>query len=320
MSKTILVTGGAGYIGTAVVDVLLKSGHQVVVFDDLSAGQREKVPAGAEFTEGDVTDRAALAECLAKHTFDAVIHCAAKKAVGESEQDPAGYFHNNVGGTLALLTEMANAGVPHLVFSSTAAVYDPKEPAPFTEETPLAPASVYGESKYLAERLIQSFVRTGKLSRYTILRYFNVAGDVGLQFLETKAENVFPVIGRALQAEQPFHIFGTDYETKDGTGVRDYIHLADLAHAHEVALADTTSEIYNLGTSTGHSVRELIAAFEAASGRTIAVEESPRRPGDVGLVTADATKAHERLAWQPTKSLVDMVASTWELYQDQQSY
>ena len=313
--QTILVTGGAGYIGTAVVDQLLNSGHTVVVFDDLSAGQREKVPAGATFVEGDVTDKAAVAACFNAHQFDAVIHCAAKKSVGESEQDPAGYFHTNVAGTLTLLTEMAAAGVPHLVFSSTAAVYDPSQPAPFTEETPVAPASIYGETKYLAERLIQSFVRTGQLSRYTILRYFNVAGDAGLEYLETKAENVFPVIGRALRSEQPFHIFGTDYETKDGTGVRDYIHLADLAHAHELALADTTSEIYNLGTSSGHSVRELIAAFEAASGRTIAVEESPRRPGDVGLVTADATKAKHRLGWEPTHSLEAMVKSIVKVYE-----
>ena len=315
MSMTILVTGGAGYIGTAVTDQLVRSGHQVVVFDDLSAGQRDKVPAEATFIEGDVTNEAAMVECFGTHHFDAVIHCAAKKAVGESEQEPAMYFHTNVGGTLALLTAMEAAQVPHLIFSSTAAVYDPAATVPFTEDAPLAPASIYGETKYLAERLIQSFARTGKLPRYTILRYFNVAGDAGRNYLETKAENVFPVISRALHSKQPFHIFGTDYDTPDGTGVRDYIHVADLAHAHERALADQRSEIYNLGTSTGYSVRELTTAFEAASNQTLEVIESSRRPGDVGFVTADATKAAQQLNWHPTKTLTDMVESTWQLYQ-----
>ena len=312
----ILVTGGAGYIGSACSAALLKQGHTVVVFDDLSSGQKDKVPTAAEVIEGDITDSAALVSVFATQKFDVVFHFAAKKAVGESEENPALYFKTNVLGTHNLLAAMAEANVPRLIFSSTAAVYDPLHTqVPVTEETQLGPVSVYGTTKLMVEEMIASYVRTGKLLRYSILRYFNVAGDAGLDYREEAAQNVFPIIARGLEARKPFSIFGTDYDTKDGTCVRDYIHLRDLVAGHLAALDSAEDGIFNLGTGTGYTVRELIAAFDAELPVPLTVQESSRRAGDAPRVVADATRAKTMLGWQPKQGLKEMVEDTLRVYQ-----
>jgi UDP-glucose 4-epimerase len=311
MKKQVLVTGGAGYIGSACVNALVKAGHSVTVFDDFSTGQRDKVHPGATIIKGDITDLVAIRAAVTGASFDTVMHFAAKKAVGESEKNPVLYFNTNVTGSLNLLTAMSEANIPQLVFSSTAAVYaPPTADTPVTEDSPLDPVSVYGKTKHLVEEIIREFARTGTLAQYTILRYFNVAGDTGLHFQEENAQNVFPLLKTALKTGKPFHIFGTDYGTRDGTCIRDYIDLSDLVDAHVSALAATVSNTYNLGTGTGYTVRELISMFEQVSGQKLTVIESPRRPGDPPFLVADATKARQKLGWAPTKFLADMVYST----------
>ena len=311
----ILVTGGAGYIGSACVAALCEAGHAVTVFDDLSTGQADKVSPEATLVEGDITDAAAIAAVCASQQFDAVMHFAAKKAVGESESNPSLYFITNVTGTINLLQAMEVNHIPKLIFSSTAAVYEP--PATdtlFTEATPTKPKSVYGETKLIVEEIIKSFARTGKIESYAILRYFNVAGDAGLNYREDAAQNVFPIIARSLKEGTPFSIYGTDYDTKDGTCIRDYIHLKDLVTAHTKALMADGSGVYNLGTGTGYSVRELVAAFNAELPSPLVVKESPRRPGDAPVVVADATLAERELNWTPEHTLSEMVRDTLRVY------
>ena len=313
--KTILVTGGAGYIGSAAVTSLVDAGHEVVVFDSLATGQKEKVHTNASVKAGDVTNLQELESVFADHQFDTVMHFAAKKSVAQSQQEPALYFRNNVLGTLNILTCMQKYNVPQIVFSSTAAVYQANElNGLFTEDSAVLPASVYGQSKHMSETLIKEFYNTGKISQFSILRYFNVAGDAGLQYREDAAENVFPLIARALEKNTPFYIFGNDYDTKDGTGVRDYIHLSDLVDAHVKALSISDSDVFNLGTSTGYSVADLVAAFETVTGKKLQVEVRPRRAGDIGTVVADATKARNTLGWQPQRTLEDMVETTVSVY------
>lgn len=311
MQKNILVTGGAGYIGSACVDSLIKAGHQVTVFDNFSTGQRDKIHHEAILVEGDITDQEVVHSVCEANSFDLVIHLAAKKSVAESENDPILYFKNNVTGTLSLLTAMSENNIPHIIFSSTAAVYaPPSSENSLTEDSPLGPVSVYGSSKILAEHLIREFKRTNKISQYTILRYFNVAGDTGLGYIEQDAQNIFPILKNALLTESPFNIFGTDYNTRDGTCVRDYIHLSDLVDVHLASLEAKSSEIYNIGTGAGYTVRELASVFEEVSGNSLQIIESPRRLGDVAVVTASSEKAKTQLGWRPTKTLEDMVRST----------
>ena len=309
--KNILVTGGAGYIGSACVATLLEVGHTVTVFDDFSTGQRDKVPAGATIIKGDLTDAAAIDAALGSASFDAVMHFAAKKAVGESEAHPSRYFSTNVVGSFHLLQAMERHQVPQIIFSSTAAVYEPSTSAePVSETTPTKPVSVYGTTKLMGEEMIHSYARTHQLSQYSILRYFNVAGDAGLNYKEADAQNVFPILAQAAATGTPFPIFGTDYDTRDGTCVRDYIHLRDLVDAHVLALSSPHSATYNLGTGTGYTVRELVAMFEQVSGKKIAVVETDRRPGDAPSVTASAQEAEKDLHWQPHHTLEEMVRST----------
>ncbi len=311
MIKNILVTGGAGYIGSACVAALVEKGHSVTVFDNLSTGQRDKVHSDAVLIEGDITDVAQVRAAVTGAQFDTVIHFAAKKAVGESEADPALYFHTNVTGSLNLLTAMSDAGVPQLIFSSTAVVYaSPLNGEVLTEATTRNPQNVYGRTKAMIEDAIIEYNRTKKLSSYTIFRYFNVAGDAGLDYVEYGSPNVFPKLKEASETSKSFHIFGIDYDTRDGTCIRDYIHLADLVDAHVRAVSATTSDTYNLGTGTGYTVRELIAAFESVSGRQLSVVPSPRRPGDPAILVTNPAKAAEQLGWQPRHTLTDMVEST----------
>ncbi len=318
MSKTILVTGGAGYIGSACVAELHEQGHKVVVFDDLSTGQSTVLPETVPVVVGDITDREALRQVCQPYQFDTIIHCAAKKAVGESELDPSLYFYTNVVGSLNVLSVMEELSIPQIIFSSTAAVYAPPlHTEAVTEQSLLAPVNVYGQSKLMVEQMISDFARLGKIKQYTIFRYFNVAGDAGLLFQEKKAQNVFPLLASAITSGHTFSIFGDDYETKDGTGVRDYIHLSDIVEAHLKALAGEKNGTFNLGSGTGYSVRELIAEFEAVSGRKLKAEVAPHRAGDPAFLVAESTLAKQSLNWQPESTLKDMVASTLEAYAPQ---
>ena len=313
-SKNVLVTGGAGYIGSACVAALLEVGHSVTVFHDLSTGQREKVPAAATLITGDITDAAALRAACGSAPFDAVIHFAAKKAVAESEANPSLYMQTNVVGSCNLLAAMSEFAIPQLIFSSSAAVYQPPAAGLVTERTPLEPVNVYVMTKKLVEDIIYQYFRTGQLKHYHCLRYFNVAGDAGLHYQEQNAQNVFPLIASAAKAKQPFYIFGSDYDTPDGTCVRDYIHLNDLVSAHLAAFNSQQDGIYNLGTSTGYSVRELAEAFNEALPEPLIVELAERRLGDPAALVADGSKAKQDLGWQPTKTLADMVESTLKVY------
>lgn len=315
MRKTILVVGGAGYIGSAAVDLLVKGGHKVMVFDDFSTGQKDKVSNDVEIVEGCLTNTSALDKVFQLKQYDAVIHFAAKKAVGESEINPSLYFKTNVVGSFNLLTMMEKYKVPQIIFSSTAAVYSPVFANTLISETStLAPISVYGKTKLMVEGMIQAYVRTNKIKQFSILRYFNVAGDVGLNYQEKNPQNVFPIIASKLNNNEPFEIFGTDYDTKDGTCVRDYIHLLDLIDGHVKALETEKSGIFNLGTSNGFSVRELIKAFEEVSGKLIKVVESPRRSGDPAVVVADSALAKQELGWEAKYTLKNMVEDTLRVY------
>lgn len=315
MKRRILVTGGAGYIGSACVQELLREEYSVTVFDNFSTGQREYVPESVTCITGDITDKNSIKAALASDSFDAVLHLAAKKAVAESEADPTLYVQTNVVGSAHLLSAMAEQGTPQLIFSSTAAVYEPPGNGSLvTEETAVKPANVYGVTKQMVEELIQQYHRTGHLPYFSILRYFNVAGDAGLGYQEQNAQNVFPLLANAAQNQQTFQIFGADYNTPDGTCVRDYIHLSDLVKAHVSALKTESSGIYNLGTGTGYSVQELVEAFNAVLPQPLQIKFSARRPGDPARLVADGTKAKQKLGWQPQCTLRDMVQSTVEAY------
>lgn len=315
MKKSILVTGGAGYIGSAAVDSLVKSGFKVIIFDDFSTGQKNKISNEAEIIEGCLTSIDALDNLFQSHRYDAVMHFAAKKAVGESEINPSLYFKTNVVGSFNLLTMMEKYEVPKIIFSSTAAVYSPSVTNNLINERhPIAPISVYGTTKMMVENMIETYARTGKIKQFSILRYFNVAGDAGLNFQEKNAQNVFPIIASKLNNNEVFEIFGTDYDTKDGTCIRDYIHLQDLIDGHVKALKNEKSGIFNLGTSNGFSVRELVNTFEQVSGKLIKVVESPRRLGDPAVVIADSTLANKELGWEAKCTLKDMVEDTLRVY------
>ncbi len=320
-NKNILVTGGAGYIGSACTKRLLDLGYQVTVVDNLCHGDKKYVDARAKFVETDLRDEAALATLFTSSNFDAVMHFAALKSVGQSEERPAEYFKNNVGGTMSLLSAMAEHGVGEIIFSSSAAVYAPNDGTPFTERDQLKAINVYGNCKIIEEMLIQELARTGKLKKFAILRYFNVAGDAGLRYIDKAPENIFPILANALSlGERPaspagrFSIFGTNYDTRDGTCIRDYIHLSDLVDAHIRALEYDSSGIWNLGTSDGTSVKELISKFEKASAKSLSTEASPRRAGDPAVVLADASSAADTLHWQPKHTLTEMVKSTLDTY------
>jgi UDP-glucose 4-epimerase len=314
--KSILVTGGAGYIGSAIVQQLIGQKHRVVIYDDLSCGREDKIHPDAVFVKGDVLDIDALQNVFAQNHFDVIIHCAAKKVMNESEQNPKKYYTNNVMGTLNILSCMETYGVPKIIFSSTAAVYSPTIDAhPVVETDVVNPASAYGRSKLMAEMLIMDYARLKKIASYIILRYFNVAGDIGLRYMEINPQGVFPLLASACKNKEPFNVFGTEYATKDGSAVRDYIHLHDLASAHMLALEEQSSFILNLGTSRGYTVFELINEFEVQTGKDIEVLTKPPRVGDVPVMLANASRASELLQWTPVKTLSDMVQSTVDLYE-----
>lgn len=313
----VLVTGGAGYIGSVVAAELLKAGHTVVVLDNLVHGHRRAVPSAAELVVGDVCDRVALDAVLATHAFDAVMHFAALVKVGESLVSPQRFFQNNSDGTRTLLEAMFAHGVKKIVFSSTAAVYGEPSITPIPETAPLLPVNPYGESKLIAERLLDQFCRTHGL-RYAALRYFNAAGaGFGRGEDHHPETHLIPrVLAVVAGKDESIKIFGTDYPTPDGTCIRDYIHVLDLATAHLLSLQALERQerlIYNLGNGRGFSVREVIEAAERVTGQRIAVIDVERRPGDTAVLVASPAAIISQLGWRPRlSSLEEIIASAWE--------
>ncbi|MFE3186958.1 UDP-glucose 4-epimerase GalE [Streptomyces violascens] len=311
MSKY-LVTGGAGYVGSVVAAHLLEAGHEVTVLDDLSTGFREAVPAGAEFIEGRIQN---AAEWL-NPSFDAVLHFAAFSQVGESVVNPEKYWSNNVGGTMALLAAMRDADVRTLVFSSTAATYGEPVSTPITETDPTAPTSPYGASKLAVDHMIAGECTAHGLAAVS-LRYFNVAGAYGNCGERHDPEShLIPLVLQVALGEREFiSVYGDDYPTPDGTCVRDYIHVADLAEAHLLALdAATAGEhlVCNLGNGNGFSVREVVETVRKVTGHPVPEVVAARRGGDPAVLVASAARAHERLGWQPSRAdLAGIVADAW---------
>jgi UDP-arabinose 4-epimerase len=321
MSQSILVTGGAGYVGAHACKALAGAGYRPVVYDNLSRGHREAVRWGP-LVEGNLHDSARLAEALRTHQVAAVMHFAAFAYVGESMVDPENYYSNNLGGSLALLGAMREAGIGRIVFSSTCAVYGVPEQVPIRETTAKAPLNPYGETKLAVERVLHWYAGAYGM-RYAALRYFNAAGadpdgEIGEDH-EPETHLIPLVLRAALGRGGPIEIYGTDYPTRDGTAIRDYIHVSDLADAHLRALdhlaAGGDSTALNLGTGHGHSVREVIAAVERIGGRKVPQREVPRRPGDPPELVADPALALSQLGWQPRHSDLDTIIATalaWE--------
>ncbi|WP_426403697.1 UDP-glucose 4-epimerase GalE [Streptomyces sp. R-07] len=311
-AKKYLVTGGAGYVGSVVAAHLLERGHRVTVLDDLSTGFAEAVPDGAEFIEGRIQDAAKWLD----GSYDGVLHFAAFSQVGESVARPEKYWENNLGGTMALLAAMRDAGVRRLVFSSTAATYGEPETVPITETAPTAPTSPYGASKLAVDHMIGGECAAHGLAAVS-LRYFNVAGAYGSlgERHEPESHLIPLVLQVALGRREAISVYGEDYPTPDGTCVRDYIHVADLAEAHLLALdAMTPGEhlVCNLGNGNGFSVREVVETVREVTGHPIPELTAPRRPGDPAVLVASADAARERLGWTPSRpDLADVVADAW---------
>jgi UDP-glucose 4-epimerase len=314
----VLVTGGAGYIGSAVLRELIRAGHEVTAFDNLNRGHRLALPPDVDLCVGEVGDRAALEAVFRGRAIDAVMHFAALIEVGESMKVPARYFCNNTASTLTLLEAMLDHGVDRFVFSSTAALYGNPECTPIQETAHLQPTSVYGESKYLVERVLQSLQSTRGL-RYASLRYFNAAGAASPDQGEDHRpeSHLIPLILKvALGQRESIAIYGTDYPTPDGSCVRDYIHVSDLASAHLLALnalAHRDQLIYNLGTGLGFSVKQVIEVARRVTGHPIPAVESSRRPGDPAVLVASSERIRRELGWQPRfPDLKSIVSSAWE--------
>ena len=312
----ILVTGGAGYIGSVVSAQLLHAGHEVTIYDNLSNGHRAAAPHEAKFFHGDVTDGARLGEVL-RGGFDTVMHFAALIEAGESMREPGRFFAVNTAGALTLLRAMIGHGVKRFVFSSTAAVYGEPKEVPITEEHPLEPNNAYGESKLLVERMLAWFHRIHGL-RYASLRYFNAAGAEGPCGEAHRSEShLIPLVLQVALKHRPhISIFGDDYPTRDGTCVRDYIHVSDLASAHLLALqalAEHGQLIYNLGNGTGFTVKEVVEACRRVTGHEIPLTVAARRAGDPATLIAGSEKIKRELGWQPQHpELDDIVRSAWE--------
>lgn len=315
--KNILVTGGAGYIGSHVVEELQKSGFAPIVYDNFSTGHAAAVPEDVQLVEGDIHDVRFAAHIMEQFEIDAVIHFAASSLVGESMTNPAKYYFNNVEGSLHLLEAMRKAAVDRIVFSSTAAVYGEPEQVPITEDSKLAPTNVYGRSKLMIERMLADYDMAYAF-RYVALRYFNAAGasptrDIGED--HNPESHLIPLILKTAQGvRKQVAIFGTDYPTEDGTCIRDYIHVCDLARAHVLALEHLlrggASRVYNLGSENGFSVRQMIGSAKKITGVDFAVAEEARRAGDPAVLIASSAKIREELGWTPHQSGVDEVIRT----------
>lgn len=316
MCKSVLVTGGAGYVGSHACKVLARAGYRPIVLDDLSRGHREAVGWGP-LVKCDIAERTAVAAVLGEHRVSAVMHFAAYAYVGESVSDPALYYRNNLGGTLALLDAMRETGVEKIVFSSTCATYGNPATVPIRETAPQLPVNPYGETKLAIERALRSYGDAYGL-RWISLRYFNAAGadpdgEIGERH-EPETHLIPLVLDAALRRRPQIEIYGTDYPTPDGTAIRDYVHVQDLAEAHLRALehleAGGNSMALNLGTGHGHSVREVIRAVEAISGRPVPYREAARRPGDPPSLVADPSLAAELLGWRARISDLSMIIRT----------
>ncbi|WP_410869657.1 UDP-glucose 4-epimerase GalE [Nocardia sp. A7] len=311
----LLVTGGAGYVGGVCAAVLLESGHEVVVVDDLSTGNADGVPAGARFVDGDIA--VAAPDLLRAESFDGVLHFAAQSLVGESVEKPEKYWHGNVVKTLTLLEAIRETGTPRLVFSSTAAVYGEPEQVPITEASPTRPTNPYGASKLAIDHAITSYAAAHDLAA-TSLRYFNVAGAyAGLGENRVVETHLIPLVLQvALGHRKAISVYGTDWPTPDGTCVRDYIHIRDLAQAHLLALSSSqpgTHRICNLGSGTGFSVREVISACERVTGLPIETIDAPRRAGDPAVLIASSDHAVAELGWRPEHNDLDeIVTDAWD--------
>jgi UDP-glucose 4-epimerase len=335
MNNKVLVTGGAGYIGSHVCVELLEQGYQVVVLDNLSNGSpvaldrvQELAGKSLVFQRGDVRDGALVRQLLGAHGIDAVIHFAGLKAVGESVEQPLDYYDNNVNGALRLFDAMAQEGVRKLVFSSSATVYGDPASNPITEDFPLSATNPYGRSKLMIEEILRDLYVSDASWNISILRYFNPAGAhpsgrIG-EHPSGIPNNLMPYIAQTASGlRQQLSVFGGDYPTRDGTGVRDYIHVTDLAKGHIRALAKLVDDpgciTHNLGTGTGYSVLEMVAAFEKACGKTIPYAVVPRRPGDIAECYADPARARQDLDWSAQQGLEAMCADAWRWQQQNPS-
>ncbi len=313
---TWLITGGAGYIGAHVVRALTEAGERAVVYDDLSTGIADRVPAGVPLVTGSTLDADLLARTLEDHAITGVVHLAAKKQVGESVEQPLRYYHQNVEGLRVLLDAVVAAGVPSFVFSSSAAVYGMPDVDLVTEETPCVPMSPYGETKLAGEWLVRATGRAHGLATAS-LRYFNVAGAASPELADTGVCNLVPMVFEKLTAGEAPRIFGADYATPDGTCVRDYIHVADVAEAHVAAArrlasaAPGTDLTLNVGRGEGVSVRAMTDLINEVTGHATAAEVTARRPGDPARVVASADRVAAELSWSAERDVRDMIASAW---------
>jgi UDP-glucose 4-epimerase len=320
----VLVAGGAGYIGSHAVKQLLEAGHRVAVVDNLSRGHARAVDRRAVFHQIDLRDPRALAEVLAKHSVECVMHFAALAYVGESVADPLAYYDNNVAGTIGLLKAMKTAGVKRLVFSSTCAVYGEPETTPIVETMRQEPISPYGWSKWCVERVLRDYAAADSEFAFVSLRYFNVAGaaaDGSLGEDHDPETHLIPVLLlAALGRREKVTVFGTDYPTPDGTCIRDYIHVEDLCVAHLAAMSvlrPGDARFYNLGIGRGYSVGEVVESARRVSGIDIPVEYGPRRPGDPAILFANADKIRRELGWSARHAEIDaIVATAWKWLKD----
>ena len=311
--KTILVTGGAGYIGSAAVKALVEKGHNVVVVDNMSKGSMELVDKNAKFYEVDLVDKAELERVFAENNIDVVMHFAGYKAVDESMGNAVKYSDNIVG-TLNLLNIMVKYDVKKIIYSSSAAVYGIPDSGVLDETAPVNPINYYGYTKLASEQMIEWYSNIHGIN-YIALRYFNVAGDAGLHYIDPDAKNVMPIIMEVLSGERDkFLICGDDYDTRDGTCIRDYIDINDLVDAHILALDTEENGMINLGTSKGVSVKELLDMTMDVSGKEINWEFGPRRDGDAAILVTSNEKAKRVLGWEPKKDIRDMIRTTYEAY------
>lgn len=324
MSKKIFLTGGAGYIGSHTAVVLLNAGYEVVIYDNLSNAKYEVINRIGKITgkrprfiKGDIKDADTLEKAIAG--CDAVIHFAGLKAVGESVEKPLAYYDNNVCGALSLFKVMQKKNIKKIVFSSSATVYGAPQALPITEDHPLTPVNPYGRTKYMIEEILKDLYNSDKSWHIAILRYFNPVGAHESGFIGEDPQgipnNLMPYISQvAIGKREHLRIFGNDYDTPDGTGIRDYIHIMDLAKGHLKALEkleEIGCEVYNLGTGRGYSVLEVVKAFEKASGRKIPYKFTDRRPGDVPVCYADPSKAQKELGWKAEYDIDKMCQDTW---------
>lgn len=320
MAGKILVTGGAGYIGSHTVYLLRQRGYEVTVVDDLSRGHARVVDK-PHFCQITLSNTDALRHLMSAEKFDAVIHFAAYIAVGESTQKPELYFTNNTGGTLSLLNAMIDTGISRIVFSSTAAVYGNPDQIPITEDMPYKPVNPYGETKVMAEKILY-WLDQFRGIRSVSLRYFNACGaepEANLGEEHNPETHLIPLLLQGVDTGAPVTLFGNDYPTPDGTCIRDYIHVMDLADAHLLALTHLLnggpSDVFNVGTGSGHSVLEVVRAVEEVTGGKVPLELGPRREGDPPVLVANPEKLKRKLGWKPTHtSLREIVSSAWEFY------